>query len=110
MVMEFYVPACARREIVDDVHIGVYHCIARCVRRAFLCGTDSYTGRDYSHRKGWILWGGLVMFDRLSAERGERVLAAFRETEGGTVRNFGFPWLSSGRVCFWMCPFEKCIV
>jgi hypothetical protein len=48
-------PAYARRDIVDEDRVGVYHCIARCVRRAFLCGTDSYTGRDYSHRKAWVL-------------------------------------------------------
>ena len=48
-------PASARRDIVHDAHVGVYHCIARCVRRAFLCGTDSYSGRDYSHRKAWII-------------------------------------------------------
>ena len=48
-------PAYARRDIVDEDRVGVYHCIARCVRRAFLCGTDSYTGRDYGHRKAWVL-------------------------------------------------------
>ena len=48
-------PAYARRDIVDEDHIGVYHCIARCVRRAFLCGTDAYSGRDYGHRKVWIV-------------------------------------------------------
>ena len=48
-------PACARRDIVEDDQVGVYHCIARCVRRAFLCGLDAYSGRDYSHRKEWIL-------------------------------------------------------
>jgi hypothetical protein len=48
-------PAYARCDIVDEDRVGVYHCIARCVRRAFLCGTDSYTGRDYSHRKAWVL-------------------------------------------------------
>ena len=48
-------PTYARRQIVVEDEVGVYHCIARCVRRAFLCGVDSYTGQDYSHRKEWIL-------------------------------------------------------
>ena len=32
-----------------------YHVIARCVRRAWLWGFDEYAGRDYSHRKTWVL-------------------------------------------------------
>lgn len=47
-------PAYARRQIVDETEVGIYHCVSRCVRRAFLCGQDGHSGRNFDHRKLWI--------------------------------------------------------
>lgn len=44
----------ARGGVVPEDGAGVFHCISRCVRRAWLCGMDPYSGRDFSHRKQWV--------------------------------------------------------
>ncbi|TCI01092.1 transposase [Corallincola luteus] len=44
-----------RSELVSPADTPYYHCVCRCVRRAFLCGEDRFTNTDYSHRKAWVL-------------------------------------------------------
>jgi REP element-mobilizing transposase RayT len=43
-----------RRALFDPNEVSVMHCINRAVRRAMLCGVDSYSGRSYEHRRDWV--------------------------------------------------------
>ncbi len=45
----------ARRELISLEETPYYHCISRCVRRAFLWGEDHLTGKNYEHRKTWVI-------------------------------------------------------
>jgi len=41
----------ARKYLISPEDTPYYHVMARCVRRAFLCGVDKYSGNNYEHRR-----------------------------------------------------------
>ncbi|MBE0368175.1 hypothetical protein PAUR_a1723 [Pseudoalteromonas aurantia 208] len=45
----------ARNALIDLSATPYYHLIARCVRRAFLCGEDKYSGKNFDHRREWLV-------------------------------------------------------
>lgn len=47
--------ATPRYKLVDGEEPCSYHLVSRCVRRAWLCGWDDYTERDYSYRREWLI-------------------------------------------------------
>jgi len=69
----------ARSILVPPGSPGTYHCVSRCVRRAWLCGEDRDSGRSYQHRRQWVedrigelaeifavaVWGYAVMSNHL---------------------------------------------
>ncbi|MGS0826732.1 transposase [Shewanella sp. 0m-8] len=44
----------ARSTLISLEDTPYYHCCSRVVRRAYLCGDDKYTGKNYDHRRGWV--------------------------------------------------------
>ncbi len=49
------VMATPRHMLVDGQQACDYHLASRCVRRAWLCGRDKRSGKDYSHRRRWLV-------------------------------------------------------
>jgi len=48
----------ARAQLVPHDEDGDYHCISRCVRRAYLCGFNKITGKSFEYRR-------LIIQDRI---------------------------------------------
>jgi len=45
----------ARRNTIDLESTPYYHIVSRCVRRSLLCGEDPFTGKNFDHRKQWLV-------------------------------------------------------
>lgn len=43
----------ARQISIDPNQVQIVHVYNRCVRRAFLCGQDPVTGKNFEHRREW---------------------------------------------------------
>ncbi len=44
-----------RSSLVSVSDTPWYHLVSRCVRRAFLCGSDAHSGQSFEHRRGWVV-------------------------------------------------------
>ncbi|AVP97412.1 transposase [Ahniella affigens] len=44
----------ARERTVPTNCSGYYHCVSRCVRRAWLCGYDKVNDKNYDYRRQWV--------------------------------------------------------
>lgn len=44
-----------RSQLVSVSDTSYYHLVSRCVRRAFLCGVDDFSGKSFAHRKTWVV-------------------------------------------------------
>ena len=72
----------ARSAIAPVGSAGYYHCVSRCVRRAWLCGEDRLSGKSYDHRRDWLV----ERVNELALIFGERVLAYAAFRQGGCPR------------------------
>ena len=44
-----------RKQLISIEDTPYYHIVTRCIRRAFLCGNDKYSGKCFEHRRKLIV-------------------------------------------------------
>ncbi len=60
--------ATPRKLLVDPVVPLFYHVVSRCVRRSWLCGKDKRSGKNYRHRRKWLIERLLFLAQYFSVE------------------------------------------
>ena len=45
----------ARKHLIDPNVPLFYHLVSGCVRHSYLCGWDNLSGKNYNHRKQWLI-------------------------------------------------------
>jgi len=57
-----------RNCFIDLTSTSYYYVINRCIRRSLLCGKDKYSGRNYEHRRQWIVNSLICISDIFSID------------------------------------------
>ena len=65
----------ARSDLMPPGQSGTFHIVARCVRRSFLWGIDTYTDQNYDHRKTWVEQRILLLSNAFAASHLHLVIA-----------------------------------
>jgi len=98
----------ARRDIAPEGEEGTFHCTARCVRQAWLCGQDEHSGRDYEHRKAWIRERLIFLVSLFAVEViGYAILSNHWHTLLRTLPKLAREWAAEEVVRRWLLLFPS---